>query len=287
MQDHFEYCAALLREADRDRYLSALFAPAATRNALMALYAFNVEISRVRDVAREPMPGEIRLQWWREVLSGERAGEGATHPVAAALMESLTQHTIAADRLIAIVDAHTFDLYDEPMPTLDDFDNHAVMTQSALIDIAATMLGGGGFDVMMLMRQAGIAQLVTSVLTHLARHAARRQLMVPLEVLERHGVDREQLFVGKVTDPLKSALAELRRHGRRQLSAARLEMDNAPPALIAPMLPALLPLAVVGPSLRPMERRGYEPFDVQPLSQLRRQWLLWRAARDPARIFAA
>ncbi|MBI1204407.1 MAG: phytoene/squalene synthase family protein [Rhodopseudomonas sp.] len=285
MQDPFEHCAALVREADRDRYLSTLFAPAAARDGLMALYAFNVEISRVRDVAREPMPGEIRLQWWREVLSGERDGEAAAHPVAAALMASLKKHGIAADRLTAIVDAHTFDLYDEPMPTLDDFDNHAVMTQAALIDIAASMLGGGGFEAMMLMRQAGIALLVTSVLTHLAHHAARRQLLVPLEVLDRHGADREALFAGKASDPLMQALAELRRHGRRQLAAARSEMDNAPPTVIAPMLPALLPLALVGPSLRPMERRGYEPFDVQPLSQLRRQWLLWRASRDPARIF--
>ena len=88
MQSHFEHCAALVREADRDRYLATLFAPAEMREALMALYAFNIEISRVRDVAREPMPGEIRLQWWREVLSDERDGEAASHPVAAALMGS-------------------------------------------------------------------------------------------------------------------------------------------------------------------------------------------------------
>ena len=89
MQTNFEHCAALVREADRDRYLATLFAPAEHRDALFALYAFNVEIARVRDLAREPMPGEIRLQWWREVLSGERDGEAAAHPVAAALRETL------------------------------------------------------------------------------------------------------------------------------------------------------------------------------------------------------
>src|SRR5665647_2013664 len=102
MQSNFDYCAALVREADRDRYLATLFAPAEHRDALFALYAFNIEISRVRDLAREPMPGEIRLQWWREVLSGERQGEGAAHPVAAALMASLKQYAIAPERLSAI-----------------------------------------------------------------------------------------------------------------------------------------------------------------------------------------
>ncbi len=95
MQTHFEHCAALVREADRDRYLATLFAPAEHRDALYALYAFNVEIARVRELAREPMPGEIRLQWWREALSGEREGEAAAHPVAAALRETLARYGLA------------------------------------------------------------------------------------------------------------------------------------------------------------------------------------------------
>ena len=74
MDENDKYCAALVREADRDRYLATLFAPADRRGALFSLYAFDIEISRIRDLAREPMPGEIRLQWWREVLEGAARG---------------------------------------------------------------------------------------------------------------------------------------------------------------------------------------------------------------------
>src|SRR5690606_2406517 len=130
MADHSDYCAALVREADRDRWLATLFAPPDKREALYALYAFAIEIGRVRDVAREPMPGEIRLQWWREVLEGKRDGEAAAHPVAAALLAGLNRHGVKPERLVGIVDAHQFDLYDEPMGTLDDLDNYGVMTQS-------------------------------------------------------------------------------------------------------------------------------------------------------------
>ena len=63
--------------------------PTEHRDALLSLYAFNIEIARVRDLVREPMPGEIRLQWWREALAGERDTEAAAHPVAAALREAL------------------------------------------------------------------------------------------------------------------------------------------------------------------------------------------------------
>ncbi|MDO9413730.1 MAG: phytoene/squalene synthase family protein [Pseudolabrys sp.] len=283
MQTNFDHCAALVREADRDRYLAALFAPSDKRDALFALYAFNIEIVRIRDVTREPMAGEIRLQWWREVLSGERAGEGAANPVAAALMVTVQQYGIKPEVLAAIIDAHTFDLYDDALPTLDDLDNYAVMTQSALIDIAADILGADRSDSMMLIRSAGIAATVTGLLSGLARNAARGQFYIPQEVLDRHGITRETIMARQVDEKLKAALAELRRHARRQLAAAQADMAYAPPA----MLPALLPLALVGPVLKPMERRGYEPFDVPPLSMLKRQWLLWRASRDPRRIFAA
>src|ERR1700692_2982047 len=96
MQDAFAYCAELVRTADRDRFLSSLFAPAQHRGALHALYAFNVEVARVREVAREPLPGEIRLQWWSEVVNGERAEEAAANPVASALLTVIERHRLAA-----------------------------------------------------------------------------------------------------------------------------------------------------------------------------------------------
>src|SRR5450759_2967476 len=140
MQTYFDHCAALVREADRDRYLATLFAPAEHRDALFALYAFNVEIARVRELAREPMPGEIRLQWWREMLSGERDGEADAHTVAAELQATLARHGFVATPLLELIDARTFDLYDEPMPTIGDLELYAIRTQSPVFAMAAGIL---------------------------------------------------------------------------------------------------------------------------------------------------
>src|SRR5471032_2107824 len=68
MQDAFTHCEQLVRTGDKDRFLATLFAPEKYRRALFALYAFNLEVARVREIAREPMPGEVRLQWWADVL---------------------------------------------------------------------------------------------------------------------------------------------------------------------------------------------------------------------------
>ena len=272
----------LVREADRDRYLATLFAPAEHRGALFALFAFNAEIARVRDLAREPMPGEIRLQWWREALSGERAGEAAAHPVAAALRETLARYGLASDRLIALIDARVFDLYDEPMATATDLEIYAIKTQSALFAMAAEILGGRGGETELLSLDAGIAYAIARVLENFARHTARQQLYVPQDLLKRHGIDRNAVFAGQGGTPLLAALAETRVLARKHMAAAQAKLGVVPD-----VLPALLPAALVGPTLQRMDRRGYDPLQFKPLAPWRRQWLLWRAARDPNRIFGA
>ena len=43
------HCEKLVREGDSDRYFATLFAPADRRPHLFALYAFALEVARVRD----------------------------------------------------------------------------------------------------------------------------------------------------------------------------------------------------------------------------------------------
>src|SRR5262245_44442778 len=194
MDDHFKYCAALVRESNRDRYLATLFAPAEKRDVLSALYAFDAEISRVRDLAREPMPGEIRLQWWCEVLLGARASEAAANPVASALLEILTRHNLEPDRLVDVIEAHRFDLYDEPVPDFENLRAYAVRTAGAIFELAARILAGDiGPATVDLSGKAGEVQTIANVLALLPRHAARRQLYIPLDVLRHYHADPNDL----------------------------------------------------------------------------------------------
>ncbi len=152
-----------------------------------------------------------------------------------------------------------------------------------LLRTAAEILAGGNAPNEALIRHAGIAYTVAGILSMLGRHAVRRQLYVPLEVLDRHKAAPADIFALESGDALQAALAELRRHARRQLAAASAELASAP----AEILPALLPVATAGATLGAMERRGYQPFQFEPPSRLARQWLLWRAARNSRRIFKA
>jgi phytoene synthase len=275
MQDAFAYCAELVRAADRDRFIASLFAPAESRGALHALHAFNVEITRVRELAREPLAGEIRLQWWSDVLNGERREEAGANPVAAALIETIARHGLAADKLSDLIEAHRFDLYNEPMASIADLESYTARTYSMLIALGAEILGVDGAAA---ADPAGIAYGITGLLRSLPLHAARHQLYLPSELLARHGVAPHDVFAGRSSDGLDAALAQLRDLARRHLAAADAAILALPPRA----LPAFLPVALVRPWLERLE--GSDPFAPSDIVPWRRQWLIWRAARNPGRI---
>jgi 15-cis-phytoene synthase len=276
MQDPFALGAELVRATDRDRFIASLFAPAEHRGAIYALYAFNSEVSRVREMAREALPGEIRLQWWSDVIDGERADEAGANPVAAALLTTIERYRLSSAKLVDLIEARRFDLYDDPIATVADLETYASKTSSALFALAAQILAGANVEAV--TTPAGIAFAIAGLLRAFPIHAARGQLYVPIELLDRHQVRPHEIFSGRSSAGLKAALAELRNLARSQLLAASAVVEALPPQAI----PALLPLALVRPALMRLE--GGDPFSPAEIAPWRRQWLIWRAARNPVRI---
>ncbi|MGB6350095.1 MAG: phytoene/squalene synthase family protein [Pseudolabrys sp.] len=281
MHDQFEHCAGVVRDRDRDRYIATLFAPEATRGALFALYAFGAEIARIRDVAREPIPGEIRLQWWREVLLGERNGEAAANPVAAALLGTIARYNLSRERLVELIEAHRFDIYDEPMASVAELQSYASKTDGTIFDMAARILDEGiGPAVAPLAAEAGSVQTIANMLALLPRHSARRQLYLPLELLRHYGAAAEDIFALRTTAELRAVLAEFRLRARRHLNRIGETIVEIPTRAQA----AFLPLAPLRLWLFAMERPDYDPFRPPEIAPWRRQWRIWRAARSPQRI---
>ena len=276
MQDAFAYCAELVRTADRDRFIASLFAPAERRGALHALHAFSAELARVREAAHTALPGEIRLQWWTDVLNRERDDEADANPVAAALLATIERYRLPRDVLLDLIEARRFDLYDDPMPSLGDLEAYLQRTSSSLVSLAALVLAGAEFEAV--AAPAGLAAGLAQTLRCFPIHVARRQLYLPTQTLERHQVHLHDVFAGRSSPGLVAAFAEVRNAARRHLARAGQELTTLPPEA----LPAVLPLALVRPWLDRSER-SY-PFAPVELAPWRRQWLIWRAARNPARI---
>jgi phytoene synthase len=275
-RDSAGYCAELVRAHDFTRYASTLFVPAALRRALLAIYAFNVEISRVREQVSQPLPGEVRLQWWTDMLAGAGHGGVEGNPVAAELRLAIQNRSLPVERLSRLIDEHQFDLYNDPMPTVAALEGYINDTSSALFSLGAGIAAPPSDDIEHLARHAGLAQGIAQVMRALPLDASRRQLFVPLQLLERHGSNMEEVFAGRETPKMRAALDQLIGEAGGHLKTAFALLENAPPQV----RPVFLPLALVGRNLARMSRADSDPFTPPLTSRFRTLWTLWRASKS-------
>lgn len=279
----YSHCADLVRAQDRDRFLAALFAPEAVRLHLMALYAFSLDVARVREVAREPLPGEVRLAWWREVIEGEGRGAVDAHPIAWALLDTVERCALPRATLLNLIDARVFDLYDDPMPTLGDLEGYAGETAGALLQLSALVLHGADAAVAAdASGHGGVAIALAGLMRAFPIHAQRGQCFLPLDVLARHGFDRDGLLSGKDTPALRAVFAELRGEARAHLARAGQALAALPVPIRKAVAAPYLALALVPGDLKALARVR-DPFrDVAGLGPFWRTFTLWRAGRKAA-----
>ncbi|MBP1875696.1 All-trans-phytoene synthase [Ensifer adhaerens] len=265
-----------LRDNDRDRYLACLLAPAASQSSLAALYAFNAELARIRELVHEPIPGEIRMQWWRELLENEDAtGEG--HPLARALLDCIRKHRLPISVFQNMIDARIFDLYDDPMEDRAAFEGYAGETASALIQLSCLVLDPqNAAKSAEAAGHAGVAQAVAGVLLLLPQHCRRGQVYLPAELLRATGLDRETLLAGEDQDAIGRAVRAFAGYGRDHLTKARARLDTIAPGNFA----GFVPLALAEPIFDRAETVGAGVLrdPIRP-AQWRRQWWMWWASR--------
>lgn len=270
----YESSRALVRAEDRDRYLASLFAPAAKRHHLFALYAFHLEIVRIAVRVREPAMGEIRLQWWRDALEGKPAGDAASNPVAHALIDTIGRCRLSRPLLLELIDAHSFDLYNDPMESMHQLEGYLEKTSVALMRLALEILDGS--DSSIGASFAGRAVGIAGLLRGFGPHAARGKVFVPpLDVLAHNSADSASALSGEVTGNLIAALKEVQERARSDWMLAEPWLARAESALAA-----LLPVALVPEYLKAMERPGYDPFRTRiEIAPWKKPWILWRASR--------
>jgi 15-cis-phytoene synthase len=235
-----DYCQELVAKGDKDRYLSCLFAPEEARVHLFALYAFNLEITRIHQSVSEPHIGLVRQQWWLDTIDGIYAGITPDHPVAQALAKSIAFADLPKQPISNLVIAHEFDFYDDAMPNLNDLEGYLGETSSSLIQMASLVLGenfpqAAGF--------AGVALGLSAVLK------TGRKSFLPVDMVQD---------MGEV-----ETVKQLSNHASKRLTEARA-LTITPKAL-----PAFLPVSLTELYLRRKD-----------VSQFRRQLTLWWAARN-------
>ncbi|HXP77620.1 MAG TPA: phytoene/squalene synthase family protein [Stellaceae bacterium] len=250
--------ADVLRRHDRDRFLSVLFAPSDRRAALIALYAFNHEIAKTREVVTEPLLGRIRLQWWREAIDeAYRGGAVRAHEVMTPLAAAIREHALNREHFDAMIDARELDLADEPPASLEALEEYCAATAGRLQRLVLDALGARNDEAEQAAREVGIAYGLVGLVRAIPFHARARRNYIPAEIAAEAGLELDALFELKPSPALAAAVGRLAERARDHLARARARRRGLPSAA----LPALLPARIASGYLRDIEAVQGDPLD--------------------------
>lgn len=253
----FSYVAEQVRRFDNDRYLCALFAPADRREALLVLFAFNVEVARIRELVHEPLIGQMRLRWWRDALAAlYGAATPPRHPVVEALGTVVRRYALSREHFERLLDARECDLDDGPPADLERLLAYAEGTSANLSLLALEILGVRDEAVLAAGRAVGMGWALTGLLRAVPFHAAARRVYLPADMLRVADVDVDRLFEGRPGPSLATVVRSLATTAQGFLDDAR----RVGATVARPTLPALLPATLADGYLARLARAGFDPF---------------------------
>jgi NADH dehydrogenase [ubiquinone] 1 alpha subcomplex assembly factor 6 len=230
----------IARAGDYDRFLVTLFAPPEKREALFALTAFNLEIARIRDVVREPMLGQIRLQWWREAFTEAKAGKPRRHDV----LEGLSLAGIPEPLIEEMLTGREIEYAPEPPATLAEFRAYAAGTSGALSEAMAAALGGGD-TLRAAARAVGTAFGMIGTLRATAFQARHGRVLLSSDILEEAGTSIAAIKERRTDPGLAKAAQRIASAAKQELVSARslevsVDKTSRAPLLLAPLTEAYL-----------------------------------------------
>lgn len=253
-----QYCLDEVRRHDHDRYLTALFLPAERRAAALALYAFNLEIARTREIVSEPLLGQIRLQWWRETIEGLFEGTPREHPVVDALGAAIKDHALPREHLESLIDAREADLEDTPPRDLAALEAYARETSGGLSALVMSCLSDSNDAAIDAARLIGTAWAIIGLARAVGFHAQTQRVYIPEDLLSEYEVERRRLFDLKPSPGLNLAIEAMVARADELLNQARARSgDIAKPARRGLMLAGLADRHIAA-----IRKVDHDPFEI-------------------------
>lgn len=253
---------AELARFDRDAHALVQLAAPPVRAGLASLYGFNLEVAKIREVVRDGLTGQFRLQWWRDTID-ELFADAAPrrHPVAASLAQTIRNHGLPRAPFDRMLEARGFDLEDRAPSTRAALEEYAEASGAPLFTLAAHLADRSRPPppaVEHAAAAAGKARVIAGLLVAVPFYARQRRIMIPDDVAHAHGLRVETLLDRlKPVDGLVASVASLAAIAQTELDEAR----RCAAALPRSYRPAFLPLVLVRDHLQALRRGGYDPFD--------------------------
>ncbi len=268
--EELNYCRNIVQSQDPDRYVLALLAPDGLRPALLSIYAFNAEISKIRESVSEPMLGQMRLQWWRDTIDALYAGQSRAHPLGAPLAAAIMRHGLSQAHFMRLIDAREADLDPAPPAAMADLIDYAGETAAPLIWLSLEICGVSGRAAHDAGWNLGVAWALSGLIRAMPFHLRRGWCCLPGDLLAKYQLDRHKLLREGGSDNVRKIIkkiADIIDNKIKVSRECRRDIDRA-------AIPALRIAGFVQAYQRRLARFDYDPFD--PRMSAQPPFIAWR-----------
>ena len=201
-----EYCQEKAASSGSSFYYSFLFLSKPRRRAITALYAFCREVDDVVDDNRTPEVGRAKLQWWKEEID-RLYQNNPQHPITRALQTPISNYDLPQEYFLEIIDGMEMDLEQQRYATFKELSLYCYRVASVVGLLSAEIFGYRDRHTLKYARDLGMAFQLTNILRDVGEDARRGRIYLPLEDLQRFGVQEQDLLQGRETPEFYQLMA--------------------------------------------------------------------------------
>ena len=258
-------------------HLAITLMPQDVQLSIYVLCSFFAELDVIPATVSEPMLGEIRYQWWRDVINEKNAQS----PLAEKLLEAMQTHNWAEKPLLDMIDAKIFDLYANPMETKTQFEAYAGHTYSTLLQLTANSIAPATAKLFSdVSGHLGVAFCVAKYLTYLKVHQSRGQVFIPQDILSQHALSTDDFIAAQNLASINACLQAFAAYGQDHYQQAKSHLNKLDSKAKSALFPTLLPSIrskLILSNAKKHENALFQKLETISPSQLSFQWQLVKA----------
>jgi phytoene synthase len=268
-----EYCQSKAAQSGSSFYYSFLFLPAERRRAITALYAFCREVDDIVDEINDADLARTKLAWWSNEIS-ELFHGSPQHPVTRALAPAVKTFDLPESRFHDVIAGMEMDLSRNRYDSFQDLTVYCHRVAGVVGLMAAEIFGRTQDATLEYAENLGTAFQLTNIIRDVGEDARRDRVYLPLDELERFGVDPGDILHGRTssrfTDLIGYQIARARNFYARAFAAL-------PDADRRAQRPGLVMAAIYQSLLNDIETRNTDVLTTRAsMTPIRKLWIAWR-----------
>jgi phytoene synthase len=268
-----EYCQSKAAQSGSSFYYSFLFLPAERRRAITALYAFCREVDDIVDEINDADLARTKLAWWSNEIS-ELFHGSPQHPVSRALAPAVKTFDLPESRFHDVIAGMEMDLSRNRYDSFQDLTVYCHRVAGVVGLMAAEIFGRTQDATLEYAENLGTAFQLTNIIRDVGEDARRDRVYLPLDELERFGVDPGDILHGRTssrfTDLIGYQIARARNFYARAFAALPDSDRRA-------QRPGLVMAAIYQSLLNDIETRNTDVLTTRAsMTPIRKLWIAWR-----------